>query len=444
MPHSNAKILILEDDIDVAFAAQLLLKRHFGEVRAIHSPLDLIDALMSFAPDLVLLDMNYTYGKNDGSEGIAVIELIKSQKKAMPIIVLTAYADVALAVTAIKKGAVDFITKPWDNQRLVSAIQQSLLEPTQHSISLPSLNGKSPAMQRIKSIIAGVAPTDANVLILGENGVGKELVAQAIHRASKRAEKTMLTVDMGAIPDTTFESEMFGHRKGSFTDARASRAGRFQTANGGTLFLDEIGNLSLTSQAKLLTSLERREITPLGADKPEPIDVRIISATNVQESALFDPSVFRTDLIFRLNTIVIRIPPLRERKEDIPDLTQHWLTYYEQQYNKPSKSISEDCLSELCAFSWPGNVRSLRHACERAVILSQNVDYGFDDFGITEYNHASSPTYNEATSVLPLSAIEKDTVTKALQSADGNISKAAKALGLSRAALYRKLDKHGI
>jgi DNA-binding NtrC family response regulator len=320
--------------------------------------------------------------------------------------------------------------------------------------------GDSNAMRDVKSMIASVAPTEANVMVLGENGVGKELVARAIHAASGRAGSTFLAVDMGALPESTFESELFGHRKGSFTDARSDRAGRFQTARGGTLFLDEIGNMPLAGQAKLLTALERREVTPIGADRPEAIDVRIVSATNLIEERLFDAAVFRPDLLFRLNTIVIRVPPLRERRDDVPGLLHHYLSLYEAQYRRPVRELAPSALERLCAWAWPGNVRALRHACERAVILAGHDDYRYEDFGLAMPAAVEAPPRppapaaasaavtaaapDEAHGEFRLGALERDTIAAALDKAKGNISLAARMLGLSRAALYRKLGKHGI
>jgi DNA-binding NtrC family response regulator len=310
-------------------------------------------------------------------------------------------------------------------------------------------------MRDVKSMIASVAPTEANVMVLGENGVGKELVARAIHAASGRSDATFLAVDMGALPESTFESELFGHRKGSFTDARSDRAGRFQAARGGTLFLDEIGNMPLASQAKLLTALERREVTPIGADRPEAIDVRIVSATNLDEARLFDPGVFRPDLLFRLNTIVIRVPPLRERKDDVPGLLHHYLSLYETQYRRPVRELAPSALQRLGDWSWPGNVRALRHACERAVILAAQDEYRYEDFGLaipapaaateTLARAAANAGAMEGTDgEFRLGALERETIAAALDKARGNISLAARMLGLSRAALYRKLGKHGI
>jgi DNA-binding NtrC family response regulator len=446
MPDPAANILILDDDRDVACAAQLLLRRRYGSVATLDDPARLAAVLAARVPEVVLLDLNFTPGRIDGAEGLAVLDQLRALAQPPAVIALTAYADVPLAVEALKRGAGDFITKPWDNARLIAAVDSALARragnPT--SAAAAALMGESGAMREVKAMIASVAPTEANVMVLGENGAGKELVARAIHQGSRRAGATFLAVDMGALPESTFESELFGHRKGSFTDARADRAGRFQAAGGGTLFLDEIGNMPLAAQAKLLTALERREVTPVGADRPEPIDVRIVSATNLDEARLFDPAVFRPDLLFRLNTIVIRVPPLRERREDVPALLRHYLALYEAQYQRPARPVSADALERLCGWPWPGNVRALRHACERAVILGAQAEYRFDDFGLG-VAPASAPVQKaEAPEEFRLGTLERETIAAALEKAQGNISHAARMLGVSRAALYRKLGKHGI
>ena len=443
-----ANILILDDDIDVACAAQMLLRRRFGAVATLNDPQQLPAVLAAGVPDIVLLDFNFTPGRVDGAEGLAVLDLLRAQPHPPAVIALTAYADVPLAVEALKRGASDFITKPWDNARLVAAVENALARRSatpRASGACASLMGESEAMRGVKAMVASVGPTEANVMVLGENGVGKELVARAIHDASRRAGGVFMAVDMGALPESTFESELFGHRKGAFTDAKADRAGRFQAARGGSLFLDEIGNMPLAGQAKLLTALERREVTPIGADRPEAIDVRVISATNLDELRLFDPAVFRPDLLFRLNTIVIRVPPLRERRSDIPALLQHYLALYERQYDRAPRLLGGAALERLCAWPWPGNVRALRHACERAVILGAHPAYEFADFGLAAPGAvpagAARPVHSEE---FKLGALERDTIAAALEQSRGNISMAARLLGVSRAALYRKLGKHGI
>ncbi|MEB0029537.1 sigma-54 dependent transcriptional regulator [Undibacterium sp. RTI2.1] len=472
MSNSAPHLLIIDDDPDVACAAQLLLRRKYAQVKVVTEPAQVKTLLAREHPDVVLLDFNFTAGRTDGGEGLAMLDLLRAQHPAPAVIAITAYADVPLAVEALKRGACDFITKPWDNARLLAAVETALArKSTTHvsnksgtsdavsnndtSIAFANLMGNSASMRELKSMIANVAPTEANVMVLGENGVGKELVARAIHLASPRKAAHFLAVDMGAIPETTFESDMFGHRKGAFTDARSDRAGRFQTARGGVLFLDEIGNLPLGAQAKLLTALERREVTPVGMDKAEKIDVRIVSATNLSEVKLFDPSIFRSDLLFRLNTIVLRVAPLRERREDIPDLLSHYLALYQNLYQRPVRQLSDTALNALCEYDWPGNVRSLRHSCERAVILGTQADYQLQDFGLRFANTTLvamaevagiAPDNNTQNTVhtFKLTKLERDTIASAMTQASGNISQAAKLLGLSRAALYRKLEKHDI
>jgi len=455
----TAHILILDDDIDVACAAQMLLRRRHGRVATLDDPARL-NALLEAGgpaqlPDVVLLDLNFTPGRIDGAEGLAVLGRLRGLAHPPAVIAMTAYADVPLAVEALKRGAGDFITKPWDNARLVAAVDSALARRAAAAGggATSGLMGDSGAMRDVKAMIASVAPTEANVMVLGENGAGKELVARAIHAASSRAGATFLAVDMGALPESTFESELFGHRKGAFTDARSDRAGRFQAARGGTLFLDEIGNMPLASQAKLLTALERREVTPIGADRPEAIDVRIVSATNLDERRLFDPATFRPDLLFRLNTIVIRVPPLRERRDDVPGLLHHYLSLYENQYRRPVRELAPSALERLCEWHWPGNVRALRHACERAVILAAQDEYRYEDFGLAMPAAPAAPPRVAAAAAVAagedegafrLGALERETIAAALDKAKGNISLAARMLGLSRAALYRKLGKHGI
>ena len=449
MQPSTARLLILDDDADVAFAARMLLRRRHADIKVLHEPAGLIAQLAQADVDVVLLDLNFTPGRTDGAEGLAALDLLLRQPRPPAVIALTAYADVPLAVEALKRGASDFITKPWDNARLLASVDSALARRAapRTPAATSALMGDSNAMNAVRAMVASVGPTEANVLVLGENGVGKELVAQAIHLASRRADKSFLAVDMGALPEATFESELFGHRKGSFTDAKGDRDGRFQAARGGTLFLDEIGNTPLAAQAKLLAALERRAVTPLGADRPQEVDVRIVSATNLDEAQLFDPAVFRPDLLFRLNTIVIRVPPLRDRREDIPGLLRHYLGHYERQYARPARALSDAALAALSAWHWPGNVRALRHACERAVILALGPHYAFADFGLVDPAPASAASSAPAPAPADertLGDLERAAIAAAMDGAKGNISEAARRLGLSRAALYRKLDKHGL
>jgi DNA-binding NtrC family response regulator len=453
-------ILIVDDDAEVALAARMLLRRHTPRIGTVsHSHL-LEKELASDPPDLVLLDLNFTPGRTDGAEGLAILAQLRSLPTPPAVIALTAYADIPIAIEALKRGATDFVVKPWDDDRLTATVVRAL---TQHRLRTPQhpgsgagvrLMGDSSVMRELRQLVATVAPTEASIMILGENGVGKELIARAIHDASARARGTFLAVDMGALPEATVESELFGHCRGAFTDARDNRAGRFQACRGGTLFLDEIGNMSLTTQAKLLAAVERREITPVGADRPEAVDVRIVSATNLEDDRLRNPQVFRSDLLFRLNTIVVRVPPLRERKQDIPLLLRHYLTHYASQYHCPVFTIGAEIIATLCAHSWPGNVRALRHACERAVILSKGPEYALKDFGLEDSVCASvastvpvaatRATATRETVPLRLDTREKGAIIAAMSESRNNISHAAKLLGLSRAALYRRLEKYGL
>ena len=429
-------LLILDDDPDVALAARLALRR-LGPVAVRHAPQELTAALDELAPQVLLLDMNFTPGASDGAVGLALLREVLARRRPPAVIVMTAYAEVELAVQALKAGAADFITKPWANDRLVASVQAALARRVPAVGVADELLGESTAMQSLRAQIAQVGASEASVLILGENGVGKELVARALHRASPRAAGPLLAVDMGALPEALVESELFGNRSGSFTDARESRPGRFVAAAGGTLFLDEIGNLPLAQQAKLLAALERREVTPLGSDRPVPVDVRVLAATNVAESELFDARRFRPDLLYRLNTVVLRVPPLRERGPgDIALLLRHYLG----QFAKHPVELTADALARLAAYRWPGNVRELRQACERASLLARGPVLSYADFGLPDLPAASAP----AAAGLDLTQREREAVQAALAQAEGNISQAAKLLGVSRAALYRKLDKHGL
>ncbi|HEY4079908.1 MAG TPA: sigma-54 dependent transcriptional regulator [Burkholderiaceae bacterium] len=435
----SVRILVLDDDPDVGIAARLLLRRRFGSVELIEDPAELTRQLDGQKPDVLLLDMNFTPGRTSGDEGLALLRAVLARADAPAVVMMTAYAEVDLAVQAVKLGAFDFITKPWDNERLVATVAAAAASraPREEAGDSPLL-GASAAMIELRRLIANVGPTEANVLILGEMGAGKELVAQALHQASKRATGPFLAVDMGSLPDSLFESELFGHRRGSFTDARSERPGRFQSARGGTLFLDEIGNVGLAQQARLLTVLERRQVTPLGADRPEAVDVRVLSATNLDEAALFDAQRFRPDLLYRLNTIVLRVPPLRERRADVLLLARHYLAAYAAQYGKPPRPLSEEAEAALTRHDWPGNVRALRHACERAVILATGASFEAADFAL------APTTRSESSRIAPLVERERAALEEALREAQGNISETARLLGLSRAALYRRLDKHGL
>ena len=460
----DARILVVDDNEDILHAARLLLKRHFTEVQTLDDPARLADLARHGGFDVLLLDMNFTPGADDGAEGMRrLAELLAIDPQAV-IVMVTAHSDVELAVEAMKRGAADFVTKPWENERLVATLTAALnlrrsrleiAELRQRNLGLAAASthadsgilGAAPAMLKVFGAIRRTAPTDANVLILGENGVGKELVAREIHRLSRRAGEVFLRVDMGALSPQLFESELFGHRRGAFTDAKQDRIGFFRAATGGTLFLDEIGNTPLHLQSKLLTALERREVIPVGAEKPEPIDVRLICATNLSQDRLADEDQFRQDLLYRINTVELTLPPLRERREDIPLLLQHYAALYAQKYNLPPKRLSAALLERLTGWSWPGNVRALRHAVERAVILSDSDLLGPADFPLAEPQQArreTLPAAEAAGGLSRLDALEKAAVVQALESHNRNVSRAAEALGLTRTSLYRRMEKYGL
>jgi two-component system response regulator HydG len=454
--NSPARILVVDDNEDVLRAARLLLKQHFTSVQTLDDPSQLVALAQHNAFDVLLLDMNFTPGADDGAEGLRLISQVLAIDPHAVVIPVTAHSDVDLAVKAMKMGATDFVTKPWENERLLATLRSALRlsRSRREAAELRALNrglaaathggpdivGTSPAMLKVFSAIARAAPTDANVLILGENGTGKELVAREIHRRSRRAEAVFMRVDLGALSPQLFESELFGHRRGAFTDAKADRVGYFRTATGGTLFLDEIGNVALHLQTKLLAALERREVVPVGAEKPEAIDVRLISATNLAPDRLNDENLFRPDLLYRINTVEIRLPPLRERREDIPLLLGHYAGIYSQKYNLPGKRFSAGLMDALIEYAWPGNVRALRHAVERAVILGDGQMFTEADFPLVRGEDSG-----EALSgVSRLDEVEKAAVIRALERHDKNVSRAAQALGLTRTSLYRRMEKYGL
>jgi DNA-binding NtrC family response regulator len=427
-------------------------------VQTLDDPSKLAALARRNAFDVLLLDMNFTAGADDGSEGLAKLAEVLAIDPQAVVVLVTAHSEVDLAVEAMKKGAADFVTKPWENERLLATLMAGLnlrrsrleaAELRQRNNGLAAAThvesgmiGTSPAMQRVFGAIRRTAPTDANVLILGENGTGKELVAREIHRLSRRAGEVFLRVDMGALSPQLFESELFGHRRGAFTDAKQDRTGFFRAATGGTLFLDEIGNVPLHLQTKLLTALERREVVPVGAEKPEPIDVRLICATNLGQERLADENLFRQDLLYRINTVEITLPPLRERQEDIPLLLAHYAALYAQKYNLAHKRLSAALIDRLTVWPWPGNVRALRHAVERAVILSDGELLGAGDFPIAE-TERDAPQ-NAGTDVSRLDAVEKAAIVRALERHKNNVSRAAEALGLTRTSLYRRMEKYGL
>jgi DNA-binding NtrC family response regulator len=444
------RCLVVDDDEDILLAARLLLASLFLEVITTTSPDEAVAAMKREHFDAVLLDANFARGATDGSEGFRWLGLMQAADPTAAIVMITAHGSVAVAVAAMKQGATDFVSKPWKNDRLLGTVRNAASLGRMRRSDTGSTNAKtagspllgtSPAMARVQSLIEKAAPTDANVLILGENGTGKELVARELHRLSRRAAGDLVTVDLGAISETLFDSELFGHAKGAFTDARTDRVGRLQSADGGTLFLDEIGNLPLHLQPKLLTALEQRRVTPVGMNKPVAIDIRVVSATNMPVANLGDERLFRQDLLFRLNTVEIELPPLRDRREDIALLLTTFLDEFRTRYDKPERRITADVLAALTAHDWPGNVRALRHAAERAVILAEGAAYTLTDFPLGR----SAPVAEAALADdLNLDRVERQAIKQALKKHAFNISTAATELGLSRGTLYRRMEKHGL
>ncbi len=458
---AETSILIVDDDSDILTAARLLLKRHFGRVVTANQP-ERIPALVAEAPfDAVLLDMNFVTGERSGREGLTWLARILELDPEAVVVLITAYSAIDTAVEAMKLGAFDFVAKPWQNEKLVATLRaavehrRSRLEAASlkrqnrelaAEINRPSelILGTSPAMRRVFELVGKAAPTDANVLILGENGTGKELVAREIHRQSARAAGVFMSVDLGAVAESVVESELFGHRKGAFTGASENRIGRLQAAAGGTLFLDELGNISRPLQAKLLTVLERREVVPVGANAPVPIDVRVISATNAPRAELHDEAVFRQDLLYRLNTVEIPLPPLRERREDIPLLADHFMRVYARKYGREVKGIAADAMAAIAAYPWPGNVRALRHALERAVILSDGETLRLGDFPLQPADGEGRGGDDGQGLSGTLAEVERRAIEQALQRHAGNVTHAAHDLGITRTSLYRRMEKYGL
>lgn len=445
----RSNILVIDDDKDVLTAVRLLLKPEVNQVVTESNPESLLHLLAQQTFDIVMLDMNFTAAVNTGNEGVFWLRKIKENHPKLPVVMITAYADIDLAVRCLKEGASDFVVKPWRNDVLLKTLaeilqQKDMPKTVRNSESVEnSIVGASENMKALFQKINKVAPTDANILILGENGTGKDLIAQAIHRLSLRKEKPFVTVDVGALTDTLFESELFGHKKGAFTDAKDDRIGLIETANGGTLFLNEIGNISLRQQAKLLTVLQNREIFRLGSNVAIPVDIRLITATNLPFSELSNEQNFRKDLIYRINTVELPVPPLREREHDVELLARHFLRFYEKKYMKPVMDFSEKALQKLAGHPYPGNVRELQYVVERAVIMADDRLLDADDIIFSPVEDATTEK-NAAAEDFNLEQMEKITIINAVEKHDGNVSKAAKELGLTRAALYRRMNKYGI
>lgn len=448
MQLKDAKILVIDDDIDVLTALRLLLKPFVAEITVEKNPGNLSSQLSGNKFDVVILDMNFNGLVNTGNEGIFWLNKIKETAPETDVILITAYGDIDLAIRSLKEGASDFIVKPWQNQKVLESIKEMLQNrKKQGSKSLKSsvagtkIVGESEELQQVFSRVKKVSPTDANILILGENGTGKDLIAKAIHENSNRKMMPFVKVDVGALTSSLFESELFGYKKGAFTDAREDRKGRFEAAQGGTLFLDEIGNISLRQQARLLTVLQNRHITPLGSNEVIPIDIRLICATNLDISELSDESKFRKDLIYRINTVDLIMPPLRNRGTDITLLAKHFLDVYSEKYSKGPFKLDPTFLKKLKSHTFPGNVRELQFVIERTVIMADASLLTENElsFSAIENNHISAEIDD-----MRLETVEKNTILKVIDKNKGNISKSAKELGITRAALYRRLEKYDL
>ena len=449
---NNISVLVVDDDKDVLTAVRFLLKPEVKQIVTDHNPENLRKLLSENNFDILMLDMNFNSSINTGNEGLYWLRQVKSYNSKLQVIMITAYADIDLAVQCLKEGAADFLVKPWRNDQLLKTLAEASEKQTVSGKKQAEAMGKKPsleiigesnAMQDIFRKIEKIAPTDANVLILGENGTGKDLIAHSIYQLSLRKNKPYIKVDVGALTDTLFESEMFGHKKGSFTDAREDRMGLIEAANEGTLFMDEIGNIALQQQAKLLTVLQNRQVTRLGTNTPVPVDLRLLSATNVPLVELSNERRFRRDLIYRINTVEITVPPLRERGHDILLLTDYFLKIYEKKYLKSALKLSESAKTKLMQHTYPGNVRELQYAVERAVIMSDNDVLEAEDIVFSPIEQKTG----DVPSQLPkgnLEDIERNTIMQMVEKHQGNISKAAKELGLTRAALYRRLEKYDL
>ena len=450
---TRPRILLADDQPSILEALTLLLRPEGFQTETARSPAMVLDFLKHGEYDAVLIDLNYTRDTTSGMEGMQLLQAIRQSHERLPVIVMTAYANVDLAVDAMQRGANDFVQKPWENARLLTIVKAQtelhrawrrtqLLEAENSMLrrdTVPEFIATATAMRPVLDLVQRIAPSDANVLITGEHGTGKEVVAQALHKLSHRSQRTLVAVNTGALPDGTFESELFGHVRGAFTDARADRIGRFELADGGTLFLDEIANIPIRQQAKLLRVLETGELERVGSSTTKSVDVRMLSATNADLRAEAAAGNFREDLLFRLNTVEIQLPPLRDRREDIPVLAAHFLARYAARYRRVVHGIGPAALQTMLQYGWPGNVRELDHTMERAVLMSSGNEIVLADLAL----HAA-PVRAANLDDLSLEAVEAVLVRKALARNGGNVSQAAEALGLSRGALYRRMEKHGL
>ncbi|MBR5912047.1 MAG: sigma-54-dependent Fis family transcriptional regulator [Bacteroidales bacterium] len=446
MSKLKSKILVVDDNAGIRSALKILLPMRFAEVELIASPKVLMETMRTFKPDVVLLDMNFETDINTGNEGLFWLSELKRDFPEVEVVLFTAYADIALAVEGMKRGAFDFVVKPWDNAKLLATLEEACKKhrkvagKTTSATPAPAMRwGKSKAMMALREMVMKVAPTDATVLITGENGTGKDVLANEIHRLSARAAKPMVSVDIGAITDTLFESEMFGHVKGAFTDAHADHIGKFEQANGTTLFLDEIGNMPLNQQAKLLRVIQNRSITKVGDDKSVPIDIRLILASNMDLAAMVKDGRFREDLLYRINTVVFHLPPLRERPDEIVPLAEDFVMQYAEKYHRIAKGLSEEAKKMLLRCRWSGNIRELQGCIEKAVIYSETELVRADDLQI----RASELTESKTQSV-SLEDAEEQVIRNAIRKYNGNLTLVAKTLNISRPTLYSRLKKYGI
>jgi DNA-binding NtrC family response regulator len=455
----EGKILIIDDEEDILLTLRIFLKQHFTFVKAEPNPHYIPRLLRQFDFDVVLLDMNFRQGDTSGEDGITWLTKVRELSPETQVIMITAYGDVNTAVKALKAGAMDFVLKPWKNEKLLETVNlaydkkrnptPSNMDATANGLAADieqqysKIIGESAPIKQTLNTVAKVGKTEANILILGENGTGKELIAREIHRQSERNDKNFVSVDLGAVPESLFESELFGHKKGAFTDAYEDRIGRFEVANKGTLFLDEIGNLSLPLQAKLLSALQTRQIRKIGDHKFTKVDIRLVCATNMPLYDMVKEGSFRQDLLYRINTVELNLPSLAERRDDIPILAKHFLGIYSKKYQKGGMKFAKDTLNKLLNYHWPGNIRELRHAVERAIILAEGNTLQKDDFLFQE---SQAPAKNEGINMdsFNLEEVERQTISKALNKHLGNVSKAADELGITRQSLYRRMEKHGL
>lgn len=450
----KGKILIVDDNEDVLLSLNMLLKPYVEGIRVINTPERIIGMMDSFMPDVIMLDMNFHRDAISGEEGYEWLEKILAHNPKSVVLFITAYVDTEKAVRAIKAGAIDFIPKPWDRNKLLDTVKSAVELSRERNLDSSDLIGECPAMKELKTQMMRVAATDANVLITGENGTGKDVVAHALHQLSDRARKPFVNIDLGCIPENLFESELFGYEKGAFTDAKNAKEGRIETADGGTLFLDEIGNLNLPMQQKLLTVIEKRETQRIGSNKVSHVDVRILAATNAHLREKVGEGTFRQDLFYRLNTIELHLPPLRDRGEDIVLLAEYFLKIYSGKYSVGDVVLGASAKQKLLKHTWPGNVRELQHCIERAIVLGDKTELAAEDIRLEDSVVASgtsasnSATGSASGSVnidsLNLQTLEREAIKRAISLSNGNLTQAAELLGITRFALYRKIDKLGV